>query len=135
MIKLIFGHKGSGKTKSMIDMINERVSESKGQLICVEKNMKLTYTINHAVRLIDVDDYAIRGYDAFFGFYCGLLASNYDIEAVFIDGILKIGGGVEGLSDLLFKINEINGDTVDTIITVSMDEEDAPEDVKKYSVK
>ena len=66
MIKLIFGHKGSGKTKSMIEMINEKVSEAKGQLICVEKNMKLTYTINHAVRLIDVDDYAIRGYDAFF---------------------------------------------------------------------
>ena len=47
----------------------------------------------------------------------------------------SIGGGVEGLSDLLFKINEINGDTVDTIITVSMDEEDAPEDVRKYSAK
>ena len=133
MIKLIFGHKGSGKTKSMIDMINEEVKQTKGQLICVEKNMKLTYTIDHSVRLIDVDDYAIRGYDSFFGFYCGLLASNYDIETVFIDGILKIGGGVEGLSDLLFKINEINGDTVNTVITVSMDEEEAPEEVRKYA--
>ncbi|MGI5888340.1 MAG: hypothetical protein ACOX6J_03050 [Oscillospiraceae bacterium] len=132
MIKLIYGRKGSGKTKKMIEIINQSVNECKGQLICVEKNMKLTYTIDHSVRLIDVDDYAIRGYEEFYGFYCGLLASNYDIEKVFIDGILKIGGGMEGLDRLLFRINEINGDHIDTYVTVSADESEIPEEVMKY---
>ena len=60
MIRLIVGTKGSGKTKAMIDMINESVRTTKGSVVVVEKGMKLTYDISSAARLIDLDEYKIR---------------------------------------------------------------------------
>ena len=89
MIRLIVGTKGSGKTKAMIDMINESVRTTKGSVVVVEKGMKLTYDIASAARLIDLDEYKIQGGEMLYGFVAGLMASNYDITDIYIDGILK----------------------------------------------
>lgn len=133
MINLIVGKKGSGKTKTMIDMINTSAQTNQGSLVCIEKGMKSTYNIKSSVRLIDVDDYAIRGYEMFFGFMMGVLASNYDINEVYIDGILKIGNGdIEGLGVLLDKIEDIAKDDLKVIVTVSADESELTEGVRKY---
>ena len=67
MIQLIVGGKGSGKTKKMIDMINDSAKTTPGNIVCIEKSMKLTYDIDHAARLIDVDEYKISGYDMLYG--------------------------------------------------------------------
>ena len=90
MIKLIVGAKGSGKTKAMIDMINDSVKTSKGNVVVVEKGMKLTYDIAPAARLIDLDEYKVAGGEMLYGFVAGLMASNYDITDLYIDGILKV---------------------------------------------
>ena len=90
MIKLIVGAKGSGKTKAMIDMINDSVKTSKGNVVVVEKGMKLTYDIAPAARLIDLDEYKVSGGEMLYGFVAGLMASNYDITDLYIDGILKV---------------------------------------------
>ncbi len=134
MIKLIVGNKGSGKTKTLIEQINQTAKTAKGNIVCVEKAMKLTYDIDHSVRLIDIDLYNISGYDAFYGFVAGLYASNYDITDVFVDGILKIGGrNLEELGatfDKLEELNQKNG--INMVFTVSCDLADLPESVKKY---
>ena len=75
MIKLIVGSKGSGKTKTIIDMMNTSAEATEGHIVCIEKGMKSTYNIKSSIRIIDVDDYNIRGYDQFFGFFMGVLAS------------------------------------------------------------
>ena len=36
MIKLIVGRKGSGKTKTLINMVNEATSNAKGNVVCIE---------------------------------------------------------------------------------------------------
>ena len=82
MIKLIVGTKGSGKTKAMIDMINDSVQTSKGNVVVVEKGMKLTYDIAPAARLIDLEEYKISGGEMLYGFLAGLMASNYDHRPV-----------------------------------------------------
>ena len=82
MIKLIVGTKGSGKTKAMIDQINDAVKTSKGNVVVVEKGMKLTYDIAPAARLIDLDEYKIAGGEMLYGFVAGLMASNYDITEI-----------------------------------------------------
>ena len=106
MIKLITGPKGSGKTKQLIDMINENLNVVKGNIVCIEKGMQETHNINAAVRLIDVDEYKISNLDAFYGFFAGVLAGNYDIEQVYVDGLLKvIGKDLEALGVLLEKID------------------------------
>ena len=132
MIKLITGPKGSGKTKQLIDMINENLNVVKGNIVCIEKGMQETHNINAAVRLIDVDEYKISNLDAFYGFFAGVLAGNYDIEQVYVDGLLKvIGKDLEALGVLLEKIDAIAADKM-VAITVSAPVEELPESVKKY---
>ena len=68
MLKLIVGKKGSGKTKMLIDKINEAAKTSKGNVVCVEKGSVMTYTISHKIRLVDIEHYDVTGYDALYGF-------------------------------------------------------------------
>lgn len=134
MIKLIVGNKGSGKTKTLINMINEATTDAKGDIVCVEKSMKLTYDIKHTVRLIDIDEYDVSGYDAFYGFMAGLMAGNYDITEIFVDGILKIGGrNLEELGNTLDKVEALAKKADMTIVfTVSCDMADLTDNVRKY---
>ena len=90
MLKLIVGTKGSGKTKTMIDMIDKAVKTTSGNIVVIEKCMKLTTEINHSARLVDVDEYGVAGADMLYGFVAGVLAGNYDITELFLDGILRI---------------------------------------------
>ncbi len=132
MIKLITGKKGSGKTKILVDMIKHAAENTNGNVVCIEKSMQLTYDIPYSVRLVDVDGYKIDSYDKFYGFIAGTVASNYDIKEVFVDGILKIGGrNYDELADLLDKVNAITKD-IEVVFTVSEDNENIPEGVKKY---
>ena len=95
--------------------------------------MKLTYDIDHAARLIDVDEYQISGYDMLYGFVAGVLAGNYDIVEVYLDGILKLGNhDLEGLGVVLGEFERLTGDSVKMVVTVSANEADLPESVKKY---
>ena len=80
MIQLIVGHKGSGKTKAMVEMANKAVKESKGYVVVIEKDVRLTYEISSAARLVYSDEYAIAGYDAVYGFITGLLGDQFSIS-------------------------------------------------------
>lgn len=132
MIKIITGKRGSGKTKVLVDLIKEAAKNTTGNIVCIEKNMQLTYDIPYSVRLVDVDGYNVDSYDKFYGFIAGTVASNYDIKEVFVDGILKIGGrDYDKLADLFEKVDKITKDII-VVFTVSEDNENLPESVKKY---
>ena len=45
MVKLLIGHKGTGKTKQMIDLANEQIENSKGSIIFINKNSRLMYDL------------------------------------------------------------------------------------------
>ncbi|MBE5036823.1 hypothetical protein INF35_03365 [Subdoligranulum sp. DSM 109015] len=133
MIKLIVGPKGAGKTKTMIDMINDATQTTSGNIVVIEKSMKLTTSINHKARLLDVDEYRIQGGDMLYGFVAGVLAGNYDITELFIDGILRIvDHDMDVATAVLDKIDAITRDSVEVVITVSSTEEALPEGIKKY---
>ena len=133
MLKLIVGTKGSGKTKTMIDMIDKAVKTTSGNIVVIEKCMKLTTEINHSARLVDVDEYGVAGADMLYGFVAGVLAGNYDITEMFIDGILKVcGHDLEAAGRVLNAINAIAGDSVNVTVTVSADVNSLPESIKKF---
>jgi len=90
MVNIIMGEKGAGKTKMLINMVNESVKTESGNVVCIEAGTKLTYDINYAVRLIDITEYKISDFDALFFFINGLYAGNHDITAIYIDSIFKI---------------------------------------------
>ena len=92
MVKLIVGLKGTGKTKMLIEMVNNATAASKGSVICLEKGDKLRFDIKYQARLIDVEEYNIADAHALQGFVAGLHASNSDITHIFVDSALKICG-------------------------------------------
>ncbi len=133
MIKLITGRKGSGKTKTLIDQINTAVAETNGCLVCIEKGETLRRSISYKVRWVGVEQFDVAGYDAFYGFIAGMLAGNYDIKEIFIDGILKIGGAdFDELGTMLGKLDKLTGNDTLVTFTVSADNAELPESVTKY---
>ena len=136
MIKLIVGHKGSGKTKALIGMVNDALKTSKGNVVCVEKGDTLKFGLSYQARLIDIDHYAIKGFDAFYGFFAGLFAGNYDITEVFVDATFKVGGhDYEAFGLMIDKlVNLLNENGATITFTVSCDKEDLPERVHQYII-
>ncbi|MCF2556106.1 MAG: type IV pilus twitching motility protein PilT [Bacteroidales bacterium] len=133
MMKLIVGSKGSGKTKTMVDMINSATKTTAGNVVVIEKGMQLTYNIDHKARLVDLADYKISGYEMLYGFVAGVLAGNYDITELFVDGMIRVGGDdLEALGKTLDAIAAIAGDSTEVVVTISAEESALPESVKKY---
>lgn len=133
MIKLITGKKGTGKTKILIDQINDAVKATSGNIVCVEKGSTVRYSISRKVRWCDTEYYDIEGYETFYGFIAGLLASNYDITHVYVDGIFKIGGrDYEKFGQLLEKLDKLTGDDVNVVFTVSADVSELTDNVKQF---
>ena len=134
MIKLIVGTKGSGKTKAMVDMINNATQTTTGNVVVIEKCMNLTYHIDYKARLIDMDEYKISGYDMLYGFISGVLAGNYDITELFLDGILRITDhDMAAAAKVLNAIDKITSN-IEVVVTVSADAADLPEDLKKFVI-
>ena len=133
MIKIITGKKGTGKTKILIDQINDTVKSTNGNLVCIEKGDNIRRSISFRVRWCDVEKFSIEGYDAFYGFVAGMLAGNYDIEKIFVDGILKIGGkDFEAFGKMLDKLAALTGDATTVVFTVSANNSEMPASVTKY---
>ncbi len=124
MIKLIIGNKGSGKTKKLIDLVNTAAKNSPGNVVCVEKGDVLTFSVAREVRLIDVENYGISGYDEYYAMLCGIAASNHDITHIFGDATKKIGGGLDGIDNFLKRVAA--NEDIEFVFTVSCDEADLP---------
>ncbi len=134
MIKLIVGKKGSGKTKLLVDMVTKAANSSSGNVVCIEKEPKLTFDIPSSVRLMETCKDSIEGYDEFYGFVTGVLSGNFDITDLFIDSTLKIGGkDMDKLAAFLEKLsNSIGSRDVTVVLTISADKEELPASLVPY---
>ncbi len=133
MIKLFIGAKGSGKTKTLIELVNNAAAESKGSVVCIEKGDKLRFDITSKARLIDTDYYKITDAEKLAGFIAGILASNSDITDIFVDSSLKIcGNDVEAFETLLSDVEDVVKD-INLVMTVSIAVEACPESIKAYT--
>ena len=135
MVRLIMGMKGSGKTKQLIEMINNAAKDEPGNVVCIEANRNMTYDIHYHIRLIDAEEYKLNDYELLRGFISGLYAGNYDITHVFIDNLCKIVGSeldqnTENFLNWLDAFGEKNG--LKFTATISADPETASAGVKKY---
>ena len=134
MIKLIVGNKGSGKTKLLVDLVTKAANTSNGNVVCIEKEPKLTFDIPSSVRLMETCKDNIEGYDEFYGYITGVLSGNFDITDLFIDSTLKIGGrDLNKLACFLEKLsNAIGSRELNLVMTISADKDELPVSVRSY---
>ena len=133
MIKLIIGGKGSGKTKTLIEMVNDATNASNGNVVCIEKGDKLKLDITYKARLIDTDYYSVYDAESLYGFIAGILASNSDITDIFVDSALKIvNNDTAAFEKMLKKLEDITKD-VKLVMTASIAVEECPEGIKAYA--
>lgn len=139
MITLILGHKGSGKTKLLIEKVNEAVETSNGNVVCIEKQPKLTYDVNYRARLMDTDHYGVSGYDSFYGFLCGVCAGDHDITDILVDATLRIGSrDYNELAAFLKKVDDLGKNHVtekNFVFTISADAEELPAEIFDFCAK
>lgn len=135
MVKLIVGPKGTGKTKSLVELVKRAVEEENGSVVCLERDKNLTYDIPYTVRLIHVNDYNFGSIEFFKGFISGLHAANYDITHVFIDSLFKMFDNLEmdKAAELLDDLNAFGErENIKFTITITADPENIGDDIKKY---
>ena len=136
MIQVIMGLKGSGKTKKLIDSINQAAKNAAGDVVCIEYDKKLTFDISYRVRLVDSKEYGIDNLDKLKGLLSGLHAGNYDITNIYIDNLYKTIGADRkaGEEFILWCANFAKTNDMNITITVSDDPAQAAEAIKRYLV-
>ena len=127
MVKLLIGHKGSGKTGQMVQIANDSVEKSNGSIIFINKNHRLNYELVHDIRVICMeDDENITNIDEYIGFIYGIISSDHDIETIFIDSILKHAdvslGDLPEFIDRLKAISKLFD--LDFVVSVSAEKEE-----------
>ncbi len=136
MIQIIAGEKGKGKTKILLDKVNAEIQTAKGSIIYLDKNTKHMYELNNKIRLINVRDYCVEEAKEFVGFICGLISQDHDLEKVYLDSFLKIACTSEAdILPVLEKLDTISTKfDVDFVISMSINSDLLPEEVKKYVI-
>ena len=135
MVRLIMGLKGTGKTKTLVELVRKAVDEEHGDVICIEKDKVLTYDIPYQARLVHAAQYGINSIDLMRGFLSGLAAGNFDITHVFIDNLFKIIGQAseEELKNFLTWLEGFGeAESITFTVSVSADPTAYGAEVTKY---
>ena len=135
MIQLLIGKKGTGKTKVLLENVNKAAEVAHGNVVFISNDTSRNmYDIKTEIRMADTKDFNIASWDEFLGFICGIISGNYDITNIFVDGVLKIvDNTMDGFEEFLNSLEKISEKfNIKFEISVSIDEADAPEYIKKY---
>ena len=137
MVSILMGLKGSGKTKRLVDMVREAVKEETGDVVCIEKERKLTYDIPYQARLIEAGTYDIGSYEFLKGLICGVHAGNYDITHFFIDNFYKLVNdkSPNALADFIAWLEKFSeNEHISFVLSITSDPDTAPDALKKYLI-
>jgi len=136
LIRIIFGERGAGKTKRIIELANAAIKEAKGSVVFIDDDSRYMFDLARDIRFLDASRFDIDGPKMFYGFLCGIAAQDFDLEYLFIDGFLKIVhhdlDTLEGLFDHLKKFAE--DCSINLTISISGKPDSIPAFLKEYLV-
>lgn len=129
MVQIIAGQMGKGKTTYLLEKANLAVKESKGSIVYLDKSTKNMHALDNSVRLINVNDYPIRSYNAFVGFLCGIISKDYDLEYFFVDSFIKLAHlEKEQIESAIIELEQLSQQYGITIVlSISLDASELPE--------
>lgn len=133
MVQFIVGREGKGKTKHLLDKVNTEIKDAQGNVVYLDKSTKHMFELNNKIRLIDVPEYLVTDSDEFIGFICGIISQDHDLQKMYFDSFLKIACvEADDLEKVIGKIEKISEKFhVDFVISVSRDESELPENMRK----
>ncbi len=135
MVKLLIGHKGSGKTKKMVELANDCLNTVSGSVVFINKNSRLTTDLKYSIRVICMDDFEmITNVDQYIGFLYGVISQDHDIEYIYIDSILKLADiHIENLEEFLVRIEKISEQhQIQFVVSLSAESEELGDYIQKY---
>lgn len=132
MIQMIVGEKGKGKTKILLDKVNEAAKNAKGNIVFIDKDSSHMYELKNSIRLVNVSEYLIKSSEEFTGFVSGIISADHDLEQLFFDRYLKIACvNDDNYAVSLRKIDEISTKfNITVTISMSVEKKDLPEDLQ-----
>jgi hypothetical protein len=135
MIQVFCGKRGSGKTKNLISMANDCIDNTKGNIVYIDDDKRPMLELDRRIRFISTDDFTLKDYNGFYGFLCGMLSEDYDIETIFIDGLFNIvSGNVSDAAHLFLQLEALSIKFgLQIYININHETEELPEFIKKYA--
>ncbi len=133
MIQLIVGAKGKGKTKHLLEKVNNAVKTVDGNIVYLDKNSKHMYELKNKIRLINTSEFPFSSTDEFIGFVCGIVSQDHDLQEVYLDSFMDVAfikdkSKIEGVLD---RFDQISSQfAVDFIISMSLEVAEVPEKFK-----
>jgi len=136
MLSVLYGEKGSGKTKAIILKANERLAQAKGTIVYIDDDKSHTREINYQIRFIDASEYSIDSPKMFYGFITGIAAQDFDLEAIYVDGFTKIVDyPLSDMTELFEKLAAFaEKSNLDIVISINANKDDIPDYIQKYTV-
>ena len=135
MIQVFCARRGSGKTKRLIELANHQQLDAKGDSGYIDDDSRLMLKLSSSIRFIDTMEFGVKDCSDFYGMLCGIISSNYDIENIYIDGLVNIVKcPMKEAVKLIKRIANLTdkfGINVYININIS-DTEEVPEGIKQY---
>ena len=137
MVELLIGKKGTGKTKALIEKVNNALTVAKGNVVFISNDaIRNIFDVKSKARMADTSEFEIKSYDEFLGFISGIISRDFDITNIFVDGIFKIVGSdnLDGFESFLNRLETMSQNfEITFVISVSIDAETAPDYIKKLA--
>ena len=135
MIQVIYGAKGTGKTKQIVDHANEFAKSAKGVVVYVDRTNHRLHDLHRSIRLVDASYYDLKSQHDILSFIKGMLAANYDIEQIYIDGITRLlDCNISVLGELYAGLEQItNEHGVHVVITASGARDELPDFIARFA--
>ncbi|MDE7107947.1 MAG: hypothetical protein K2O39_06445 [Clostridiales bacterium] len=130
MISVIYGTKGTGKTKRVMDAANAAAENATGQVIFITDNNQ-SLGLNPNIRFVNVAEYGVRNTYELSGFLKGMLATNFDIQFVFIDGLNRL---LDVNPEALKPIFDTMEKFTDTAFTATVSADKLPNFFNKFNI-
>ena len=134
MIQIIYGSKGSGKTKRIVELANTLAKDAKGVVVYLDRTNHRMHDLDTTIRLVDASHYGLRTQSEDLAFVKGMLAANYDIELVFVDGLTRLlDCNISQLEEFYNGIGALSEEFgIKFVVTASGAREELPEFIAKY---
>ena len=134
MIQVIYGAKGTGKTKQIVDQANDFAKTAKGVVVYIDRSNHRLHDLHRSVRLVDASYYDLKSQHDILSFIKGMLAANFDIDQIYIDGIARLlDCNVSELNELYTGLEVISKEhNVNFVITASGAKEELPDFIVKH---